>query len=89
MKKFLLGLSAVVAFLLPLSEHAQAHWVYYYRYYCTITLTGITATGIMAIGMPGSGTRVTVLMDLNRTGPAGLSIQQSLLPCMVLLAFTR
>jgi hypothetical protein len=27
MKKFLLGLSAVVAILLPLSQNPQAHWV--------------------------------------------------------------
>ena len=33
MKKFLLGLSAVVALLLPLSENAQAHWVYYRKVY--------------------------------------------------------
>jgi hypothetical protein len=28
MKKSLLGLSPVVAVLLPLSQNAQAHWVY-------------------------------------------------------------
>ena len=33
MKKFLLGLIAVAAFLLPLSQNAQAHWVYYHHYY--------------------------------------------------------
>ncbi|HYY29496.1 MAG TPA: hypothetical protein VE860_16235, partial [Chthoniobacterales bacterium] len=33
MKKFLLGLSAVVALLLPLSDNAQAHWVYYRKVY--------------------------------------------------------
>jgi len=33
MKKFLLGLSAVVAVLLPLSQSAQAHWVYYRKVY--------------------------------------------------------
>jgi hypothetical protein len=33
MKKFLLGLSAVVAVLLPLSQNAQAHWVYYRKVY--------------------------------------------------------
>jgi hypothetical protein len=33
MKKFLLGLSAVVAVLLPLSQNAQAHWVYYHHVY--------------------------------------------------------
>jgi hypothetical protein len=33
MKKFLLGLSAVVAVLLPLSQTAQAHWVYYKKVY--------------------------------------------------------
>ena len=54
MKKFILGLSAFVAVLLPLSQNAQAHWVYYRKFMCTatfmctITLTGIT--GIMAIG---------------------------------------
>ena len=33
MKKFLLGLSAVVALLLPLSQNAQAHWVVYHHVY--------------------------------------------------------
>jgi hypothetical protein len=33
MKKFLLGLSAVVAVLLPLSQNAQAHWVVYRKVY--------------------------------------------------------
>jgi hypothetical protein len=33
MKKFLLSLSAVVALLLPLSQNAQAHWVYYRKVY--------------------------------------------------------
>jgi hypothetical protein len=33
MKKFILGLSAVVAVLLPLSQNAQAHWVYYRKVY--------------------------------------------------------
>jgi len=33
MKKFLLSLIAVAAVLLPLSQNAQAHWVYYHRYY--------------------------------------------------------
>jgi hypothetical protein len=33
MKKILLGLSAVVAVLLPLSQNAQAHWVYYRKVY--------------------------------------------------------
>jgi hypothetical protein len=33
MKKFLLGLIAVAAVLLPLSQNAQAHWGYYHRYY--------------------------------------------------------
>ena len=33
MKKLLLGLSAVVAVLLPLSQNAQAHWVYYRKVY--------------------------------------------------------
>jgi len=29
MKKFILGLIAVAAVLLPMSQNAQAHWVYY------------------------------------------------------------
>ena len=33
MKTFLLGLTAVVAVLLPLSQNAQAHWVYYRKVY--------------------------------------------------------
>ena len=33
MKKILLGLRAVVAVLLPLSQNAQAHWVYYRKVY--------------------------------------------------------
>ena len=33
MKNILLGLSAVVAVLLPLSQNAQAHWVYYRKVY--------------------------------------------------------
>ena len=33
MKNILLGLSAVVAVLLPLSQNAQAHWVYYPKVY--------------------------------------------------------
>jgi hypothetical protein len=33
MKKFLLGLMAVAAVLLPLSQNAQAHWGYYHHYY--------------------------------------------------------
>jgi hypothetical protein len=33
MKRFLLGLIAVAAVLLPLSQNAQAHWVYYHHYY--------------------------------------------------------
>jgi hypothetical protein len=33
MKTFLLGLSAVVAVLLPLSQNAHAHWVYYRKVY--------------------------------------------------------
>ena len=33
MKKFLLGLIAVAAVLLPLSQNAQAHWGYYRHYY--------------------------------------------------------
>jgi hypothetical protein len=33
MKKLLLGLSAVAAVLLPLSQNAQAHWVYYRKVY--------------------------------------------------------
>ena len=33
MKKILLGLSAVVAVLLPLSQSAQAHWVVYHHVY--------------------------------------------------------
>jgi hypothetical protein len=33
MKTFLLALSAVVAVLLPLSQNAQAHWVYYRKVY--------------------------------------------------------
>jgi hypothetical protein len=33
MRKFLLGLIAVAAVLLPLSQNAQAHWVYYHHYY--------------------------------------------------------
>ena len=57
MKKLLLGLSAVVAVLLPLSQSAQAHRVYYRKVYVTVTFTRITA--IPAIGMPGTGTRVT------------------------------
>jgi hypothetical protein len=32
MKKFLLGLVAVAAILLPMSQSAQAHWVYYHHY---------------------------------------------------------
>ena len=33
MKKLLLGLSAVVAVFLQLSQNAQAHWVYYRKVY--------------------------------------------------------
>jgi hypothetical protein len=33
MRKFLLGLLAVLAMLLPMSQSAQARWVYYHRYY--------------------------------------------------------
>jgi hypothetical protein len=33
MKKFLLGLLAIAAVLLPLSQSAQAHWCYYRRCY--------------------------------------------------------
>jgi hypothetical protein len=33
MKKILLGLSAVVAVFLPLSQNAQAHWVVYHHVY--------------------------------------------------------
>jgi hypothetical protein len=33
MKKFILDLSAVAALLLPLSQNAQAHWVYYRKVY--------------------------------------------------------
>jgi hypothetical protein len=33
MKKLLLGLSAVVTVLLPLSQNAQAHWVVYHKVY--------------------------------------------------------
>ena len=33
MRKFLLGLIAVAAVLLPLSQSAQAHWGYYHHYY--------------------------------------------------------
>ncbi|MBV8814756.1 MAG: hypothetical protein JO271_09710 [Verrucomicrobia bacterium] len=33
MKKFLLGLSAAVALLLPLSQSAEAHWVVYRKVY--------------------------------------------------------
>jgi hypothetical protein len=33
MKRFLLGLIAVAAVLLPLSQNAQAHWGYYHRSY--------------------------------------------------------
>jgi hypothetical protein len=33
MKKFLLGLLAVSAMLLPMSQSAQARWVYYHRWY--------------------------------------------------------
>jgi hypothetical protein len=33
MKKFLLGLTAVAAILLPMSQNAQAHWVHGYHYY--------------------------------------------------------
>jgi hypothetical protein len=33
MRKFLLGLIAVAAVLLPLSQNAQAHWGYYHHYY--------------------------------------------------------
>jgi hypothetical protein len=32
MKRFLLGLIAVAAVLLPLSQNAQAHWGYYHHY---------------------------------------------------------
>jgi hypothetical protein len=32
MKKFLLGLIAIAAVLLPLSQNAQAHWGYYHHY---------------------------------------------------------
>jgi hypothetical protein len=33
MKKFILGLIAVAAVLLPMSQNAQAHWVHYYHGY--------------------------------------------------------
>jgi len=33
MRKFLLGLAAVAAVFLPMSQSAQAHWVYYHHYY--------------------------------------------------------
>jgi hypothetical protein len=33
MRKSLLGLIAVAAVLLPLSQNAQAHWGYYHHYY--------------------------------------------------------
>jgi hypothetical protein len=33
MRKLLLGLIAVAAVLLPLSQNAQAHWGYYHHYY--------------------------------------------------------
>jgi hypothetical protein len=33
MKTSLLALSSVAAFLLPLSQNAQAHWVYYRKVY--------------------------------------------------------
>jgi hypothetical protein len=33
MRKFLLGLIAVAAVCLPLSQNAQAHWGYYHHYY--------------------------------------------------------
>jgi len=33
MRKFLLGLIAVAAVFLPLSQNAQAQWRYYHRYY--------------------------------------------------------
>jgi hypothetical protein len=33
MKKFLLGLVAVAAVFLPLSQNAQAHWVHVYVYH--------------------------------------------------------
>jgi hypothetical protein len=32
MRKFLLGLIAVAAVLLPFSQNAQAHWGYYHHY---------------------------------------------------------
>jgi len=59
MKKFLLGLIAVAAVYLPLSQNAQAHWATIITTMATTTLTGINATGIMAIGIPGPGTWVT------------------------------
>jgi hypothetical protein len=33
MKKFFLGLIAVAAVLLPMSQNAEAHWVHYHGYY--------------------------------------------------------
>jgi hypothetical protein len=34
MRKFLLGLMAIAAALLPFSQNAQAHGSYYHHYYC-------------------------------------------------------
>jgi len=56
MKKFLLGLIAVAAVLLPLGQSAQAAGSSIVKFMCTITFT--TAAGIMAIGLAGSGTPV-------------------------------
>lgn len=33
MRKFLLSLVAVAAVFLPMSQKAQAHWVYYHHYH--------------------------------------------------------
>ena len=53
MKTILLGSSAV-----GLARTLKRTGSTTVRFMCTITFTRITAAGIMAIGMPGSGTRV-------------------------------
>ena len=58
MPKFLLGL-VVAAVLLQLSQNAQAHPFYYHHYYGDHHAYMHQTTGIMVIGMAGTGTRVT------------------------------
>ena len=87
MRKFLLGLIAVAAVFLPLSQNAPAHWVYYRKIYVYHHVYANHGCWHHGYWYAGSGTRVAGSILLGQTEGTVVSTQLSFRTFVLWLRF--